>query len=532
MGDRILFGDEIRQKLLSGANKLADAVASTLGPRGQNVILYKRGADPVITKDGVSVARVVELEDDYEQAGVEVLRQAALRTNSTAGDGTTTSTVLARAIMEEANRQVVAGAASIELKRGMDIAVEKIIENLDAAAIPVSSEEDITHIATVSANGDKAIGTLVATAVDAAGKDGAITIEESRSLETSLDVVEGYQFQGGYVSTQFVTDHRRAAVTFSDALVLVTDATLDTIDDMLPVLEVVARDGRPFIVIAEEIEGQLLAALVMNSLRGNMKIAAIKVGSYGEERRNTLSDIALTTGATFISKDSGIRLNKITLAHLGTCKTVEALKVRTTLAGGGGDPAEIEKRTDALKAEVEQLESLAEAERVQKRITQLASGVAIIRVGGATEIEVEEKKHRVEDALEAVRSAQEEGIVPGAGVALIRASRTLELEKLENSDQTLGANVIVTSVFAPLKQILKNANISSDLVINNLLQREDENIGLNVRTGKFENLIEEGVVDPVKVTKAALINAASAAGTLLTTNCAVLRESSGQKTSD
>ena len=531
MSDRILFGDDIRQKLLSGANKLADAVSSTLGPRGQNVILYRRGAEPVITKDGVSVARVVELEDDYEQAGVEVLRQAALKTNSVAGDGTTTSTVLARAIMEEANRQIVAGAASIELKRGIDAAVDKIVENLDDLSTPVSSEEDITHIATVSANGDKSIGTLIASAVDAAGKDGAITIEESRSLETSLDVVEGYQFMGGYVSTQFVTDQRRAAVTYSDALVLVTDATLDNIDDMLPVLEVVARDGRPFVIIAEEIEGQLLAALVMNSMRGNMKIVAIKAGGYGEERRNTLSDIALTTGATFISKDSGIRLNKVTLAHLGTCKSVESFKTRSTLAGGGGNSSDIQGVCDTLRAQIEQTEDIHEAERIQRRLTQLASGVSIIRVGGATEIEVEEKKHRVEDALEAVRSAQEEGIVPGAGVALIRASKSLDLEDLENADQRLGASVVVNSVFAPLKQILDNAGMSSDLVINNLLQTEDDNIGLNVRTGAFENLIESGIIDPVKVTKTALINAASAAGTLLTTNCAVLKEPAGNNDS-
>ena len=532
MSDRILFGDDIRQKLLSGANKLADAVSSTLGPRGQNVILYRRGAEPVITKDGVSVARVVELEDDYEQAGVEVLRQAALKTNTVAGDGTTTSTVLARAIMEEANRQIVAGAASIELKRGMDAAVEKILENLDEMSQPVSSEEDITHIATVSANGDKSIGTLIATAVDAAGKDGAITIEESRSLETSLDVVEGYQFQGGYVSTQFVTDHRRAAVTYSDALVLVTDETLDNIDEMLPVLEVVARDGRPFVIVAEEIEGQLLAALVMNSIRGNMKIVAIKVGSYGEERRNTLSDIALTTGATFVSKDSGLRLSKVNLGHLGTCKTVESFKNRTTLAGGGGNLKEIEKRTSALKGQIEQTESLAEAERIQKRLTQLASGIAIVRVGGATEVEVEEKKHRVEDALEAVRSAQEEGIVPGAGVALVRASEDLDIGELENNDQVLGANVIVNCTFAPMKQILENANISSDLVINNLMHLEEKNMGLNVRTGKFEDLIEAGVIDPVKVTKTALVNAVSAAGTLLTTNCAVLRETQSKNDSE
>jgi len=314
-------------------------------------------------------------------------------------------------------------------------------------------------------------------------------------------------------------------------LVLVTDATLDNIDDMLPVLEVVARDGRPFVIIAEEIEGQLLAALVMNSMRGNMKIVAIKAGGYGEERRNTLSDIALTTGATFISKDSGIRLNKVTLAHLGTCKSVESFKTRSTLAGGGGSSSDIQGVCDTLRAQIEQTEDIHEAERIQRRLTQLASGVSIIRVGGATEIEVEEKKHRVEDALEAVRSAQEEGIVPGAGVALIRASKSLDLEDLENPDQRLGASVVVNSVFAPLKQILDNAGMSSDLVINNLLQTEDDNIGLNVRTGAFENLIESGIIDPVKVTKTALINAASAAGTLLTTNCAVLKEPAGNNDS-
>jgi len=522
--DNILFDDEIRTKLLAGANKLADAVASTLGPRGQNVILYKRGAPPVITKDGVSVARVVELEDNYEQAAVEVIRQAALQTNNHAGDGTTTSTVLARAIMEEAHRQVVAGAASIELKRGIDAAVEKIVENLGEMATPVSSEEQIASIATVSANGDKSIGTLIATAVDAAGKDGAITIEESRSLETSLDVVEGYQFLGGYVSSQFVNDQRRAAVTMTDALVLVTDATLSTIDEMLPLLEVAARDGRPLVIVAEEIEGQLLAALVMNVMRGQMKIVAIKPNHYGEERRNTLNDIALTTGATFISKDSGVRLNKVTLDHLGTCKSVEAFKGRTTLAGGGGDLSAIEERLTILRGEVSSTESLRDAERIQNRITQLASGIAIIRVGGATEIEVEEKRHRVEDALEAVRSAQEEGVVPGGGVALIRASENLELE-LENADQHLGASIVANASFAPIKQILANANISADLVISNLIAQEDKGVGFNVRSGQFEDLVNAGVIDPAKVTKQALINAASAAGTLLTTNCAVLRAS-------
>jgi len=522
--DGILTGTEVRQKLLAGAVKLTDAVSCTLGPRGQNVILYQKGADPVITKDGVTVARVVELEDDYEQAGVEVLRQAALQTNTVAGDGTTTSTVLAKAILEEANRQITAGAIPIEVKRGMDKAVEKIIDKLNEMSKPVSSEEEISHVATVSANGDEVIGKLIASAVAAAGKDGAITIEESRSLETSLDVEEGFQFDSGYVSTQFVTDERKGSVFYKDCLVFVTDSTLDNIDEMLPLLEVAARDGRAFVIIAEEIQGQLLAALIMNRMRGQMKIVAIKAPRYGEERRNILSDIALTTGATFISKDSGVKLSQVKLEHLGGCKTIEIYKHRTTITGGLGDSEKTEERIEALKKEVEEIDSLHAAERAQERITRLASGIAVIRIGGATEIEVTEKRHRVEDALEAVRSAQEDGIVPGGGAALIRASMSIDLEDVDHQDQRIGASVLQTATVAPMKKIIENAGMSPDLIINTLIGIEEEEIGFNAKTGAFENLIETGVIDPVKVTKTALRNAASAAGTLLTTNCAVLRK--------
>jgi chaperonin GroEL len=522
--DHILFGDDIRQKLLNGANKLADAVASTLGPRGQNVILYKRGADPVITKDGVSVARVVELDDDYEQAAVEVLRQAALETEKTSGDGTTTSTVLARAILTAANKHIAAGASSIDVKRGIDLAVSAICERITEMSQPVSSEEEIQHVATVSANGDEAIGTLIASAVDAAGKDGAITIEESRSLETSMDVTEGFQFEGGYVSPQFVTDERRGVVDYRDCLVLVTDEALDNVEEMLPILEVVARDGRPFVIVAEEIEGQLLAALIINRMRNSMKIAAVKASRYGEERRNILEDLALVTGATFISKDSGLRLKDVKLEDLGNAKRIEVGKRQTTVADGQTDYEEMDKKLDLLKSQLEDTETLQEAERTQERITRLSSGVAVIRIGGATEIEVTEKKHRVEDALEAVRSAQQEGIVPGGGTALLRAANNLELEPA-NQDQLLGAQTLVQSCFAPITQILKNADISSDIVVNSLAHDDhDKNTGFNVRTEKFENLIETGVIDPAKTVKCALQNAASAAGTLLTTNCAVLRK--------
>jgi len=522
--DHILFGDQIRQKLLSGANKLADAVASTLGPRGQNAILYRRGTDPVITKDGVTVARVVELEDDYEQAGVEVLRQAALATEKTSGDGTTTSTVLARAILVNANKHIAAGASSTEIKRGIDLAVEELCEKIDEMSQNVSSEEEIRHVATVSANGDLTIGTLIADAVAAAGKDGSITIEESRSVETSLDVVEGFSFEGGFVSPQFITDDRRGIIDYRDVLLLVTDATLDNVDELLPLLEVVARDGRPFLIVAEEIEGQLLAALIINRMRNNMKIAAVKAPLYGEERRHIFEDLATITGATFISKDSGIRLKDVKLAHLGTARRVEIGKNHTTVADGSTNYEELDERTERLALEVEESKVLEEAERTQRRLTRLSSAIAVIRVGGATEIEVIEKKHRVEDALEAVRSAQESGVVPGGGCALLKAAHGVELEP-PTPDQLRGAQALLSACYAPATQILKNAELSSDIVINSLVYDDHPlAVGFNVHTEKFEDLIESGVIDPAKTVKCALQNAASAAGTLLTTNCAVLKK--------
>jgi chaperonin GroEL len=522
--DGILFAEDIRQKLIAGADKLADAVASTLGPRGQNVILYKRGSPPVITKDGVTVARIVELEDDYEQAAVEVLRQAALETERSSGDGTTTSTVLARSIMKTANKHIAAGASSVEVKRGIDLAVEAVCEKISEISQPVSSEEDIRHVATVSANGDVAIGTLIAMAVAAAGKDGAITIEESRSLQTSMDVVEGFQFSGGYVSPQFITDARREVVEYHDALILVTDAALDNVDELLPILEVVARDGRPFVIVAEEIEGQLLAALIINRMRNNMKIAAVKASDYGEARRNILEDLALTTGATFISKDAGTRIKDVKLSDLGSARRIEISKTRTTIADGDTDYEALDQKIEKLKKEVEETESLREAERAQERITRLSSAISVIRVGGATEIEVTEKKHRVEDALEAVRSAQEDGVVPGGGTALLKAIKDIDIQP-ESQDQRSGVQALLESCMSPITQILKNAELSSDIIVNSLMYDNHEpNVGFNVRTESFEDLIQSGVIDPAKTVKCALRNAASAAGTLLTTNCAVLRK--------
>jgi chaperonin GroEL len=522
--DHILFGDDIRHKLLAGANKLADAVASTLGPRGQNAILYRRGAEPVITKDGVTVARVVELEDDYEQAAVEVLRQASLQTEKTSGDGTTTSTVLARAILTGAHKHITAGASSTEIKKGIDLGVAAVVEEIKNQARPISSEEDIRHVATVSANGDENIGALIAEAVAAAGKDGSITIEDGRSVDTSLEVVEGFSFEGGYVSPQFITDDRRGVVEYRDALVLVSDATLDNVEEVLPLLEVVARDGRPLLIVAEEIEGQLLAALIINRMRNNMKIVAVKSPRYGEERRHLLEDLALLSGATFISKDSGIRLKDIKLSHLGSTRRIEVGKYGTTLVGGDTDYEALDKRLEVLKTQVSQTASIRDAETIQKRISSLSSAVAVIKVGGVTEVEMTERKHRVEDALEAVKSAQEEGVVLGGGTALLHAVRKIEVSA-ESPDQVRGVEALATACYAPLTQILKNADISAEIIINSLTYDDHgDGVGFNARTESFEDLFESGVIDPAKTVKCALQNAASAAGTLLTTNCAVLRK--------
>jgi chaperonin GroEL len=527
MTKRIIMGEEARSKLIDGALKLSDAVATTLGPRGQNVILYKRGEMPVITKDGVSVARVVELEDDLENAGAEILRQASVATNDRSGDGTTTASVIAGAILRESRRHIAAGVPPIEIQRGIMSAAKKVDDRLVEMSRPVSSEEEIAHIAKVSANGSDEIGNLVAKAVAAAGKDGAVTIEESRSLETVLDVEEGFQFDGGYVSSQFVTDERRGAVQYEDPLFLITDARLDSIDEVLPLLEVAARDGRPLIIIAEEVEGQLLAALIMNRMRGQMKIAAVKAPMYGEERRNTLEDLALTTGATLISSGSGIRLDQVKLEHLGGAKSIEILKNHTTIAAGRGDVDSVDKRIELLRAQIQQTESLHEAARIQDRVTRLASGISIIKVGGATEVEVTEKKHRVEDALEAVRSAQEEGVVAGGGIALLRCLVGLNYTT-SNPYELAGAQILVKACESPFRKILDNAGVSADVIFEKLAtvfqQNPDSSIGYSVLENKFQDMFKIGVIDPVKVTRSALANAASSAGVLLTTNCAVIRK--------
>ena len=510
----------LQEKILKGVDVLADNVASTLGPRGRNVILHKKGSNPIITKDGVTISKFVDFEDPFENAGAQIIKQVAAKTADECGDGTTTSTVLARAVLREAQKYIVAGSSPVEIKRGMDKAVSAIVGRLEEMSNPISSVEDIEHIATISANGDKLIGKLIANAVDAAGKDGSITIEDARSVETSLDLVEGFRFDSGYVSPQFITDERRQAVKYDDPLILVTDYEIDSVEEILPVLEVVARENRPLVIVCENVEGQALAALIMNALRGTMKVAAIKAPRYGEERRSILKDLAVSVGAKFISRESRVELKQVRLVDLGTAKTVDVVKNFTTIIGGQGDHSEVEKRIENLKVELEHTDALYECERIQERITRLASGVAVVRVGGATEVEMVERKHRVEDALEAVKSAQQEGIVPGGGVALARASYNLSVD-LDNEDQEIGKKIVCEAVKAPIKQMSINAGESPDLVLSKVEGLEGNN-GWDFSSGEIVDMVETGIIDPAKVTKTALQNAVSAASTLITTNYAIV----------
>mgnify|MGYP003649936606 CR=1 FL=1 len=513
----------LQQKIMNGVNILADNVGSTLGPRGRNVLLQEKGKAPFVTKDGVTVAHFVALKDPIENAAVQVARQAAIETNEIAGDGTTTSTILARAILQESQKHIAAGVAPIELQRGIANTVKEIVNKLSEMSIPVTSLEDIKHIATISANNDSAIGDLVSMAVDKVGQDGSVTIEESRSLETSIDIEEGFKVPAGVAASAFVTDERRSIMYHDDPLVLVTDYKIDAVEPILPILEMIAREGRPLIIVAEEIEGQALAALIMNAMRGTLKIAAIKAPFYGNERRDTLSDLAVSIGATFITRESDTKLNEVQLKHLGTAKSVEGNKYVTTFVGGNANFEEIEKRVDSLKSDIKNCEDLQAAELMQGRIVRLVSGVAVIKVGGATQVEMTEKKHRVEDALEAVRSAQEEGIVPGGGTALLRASQSLAVgSDNPHSDQAYGVTTVVRACQAPITQMALNAGLSPDIIIDKVISSPD-NMGWDFRNNCLTNMIKGGIIDPVKVTKTALQNAASCAGTLITTNYGIIQ---------
>ncbi len=517
-------GLSLNSKILTGVNKLADAVSCTLGPKGRNVVIQSKGKNPVITKDGVTVANAVVLEDAFENVGAQVLKQASAVTATEAGDGTTTATVLARAIVNQAQKYIIAGASPTDLKRGMESAAAKIVSKIKEVSKPVTTLEDVENIATISANGDNKIGKLIATAVDKVGKDGAVTIEEGKALDTVLDIVEGFQFDSGFVSPQFITDERRGAVRYENALVMVTDHSLSSVDEMLPILEIAARENKPFIIVADNVEGQLLAALILNTLRGSMRVAAIKAPRYGEERRNILKDLALSVGATFVSRESGMLINEMKRQHLGTAKTVESLKSWTTVVGGGGNYDEVDKRIESLKTEISATSDMRECERIQERITRLASGIAIIRVGGLTEVDMVERKHRIEDALEAVKSAQMEGILPGGGTALLKLSRNLDKEiSVENQDERFGVEIIMKACEEPIRKLADNSGLKADVILHDLSSNfEDFWDGMNFATGHYSDMNEVGIIDPAKVTRCALQNAVSAASTLLTTSHAII----------
>ena len=522
---KCVFNDRqsLNQKVLDGVNKLADNVAATLGPKGRNVILQEKGKDPFITKDGVTVSVFVHLDDVFENAAAQILKQAASETNTATGDGTTTATVLAREIFSQAQKYLTAGASPIELKRGIDLAVEALVNELQSTAQHIETLDDVESIATISANNDRTIGKLIMTAVDKAGKDGSITIEDAKSVETSLDVIEGFRVEAGYAASAFVTDERRGACHYDSPLLLVTDNRIESVDQILPALEIISRDGRPLIIVAEEIEGQALAALIMNTVRGTMKIAAVKAPFYGERRRNILADLALSTGSEFISTDGTVSLKDIKLQHFGQCRSVNITKTNTTVIGGKGNFDEIDRRIELLKTELMQTDDILECDKIQERITKLASGVAVIRVGAPTEVEMIEKKHRIEDALEAVKSAQQEGVVPGGGVALVRASRKLITLRAENEDQMFGIEIVREAIKAPLRQMAFNCGLSADLILAQVESAEG-NYGYNFRTDEMVDMLEEGIIDPVKVTRVALQNAVSVASTLITTSNAIIKE--------
>ena len=515
-------GQTLNQKILEGVDILADNVATTLGPRGRNVAFYhKEQNTPVITKDGVTIAKFIELEDPFQNLGAQVIKQAAEETVNSAGDGTTTATVLSRAILKEAQKYMTAGVSPVELKRGMDKAVEVITERLTEMSRPIQTVEDIRHIATISANNDRSIGQLIATAIDKAGKDGSVLVEEARSMNTSLDLIEGFRFDSGYASNTFITDARNAVVNYDNPLILITDEKVEHVDQIMKVLEIAARDSRALVIISNDVEGQALAALIANAVRGTMKVCAIKAPRYGEERRNILKDLCTSVGATFISRENSLTLRDVSLGHFGQCKNINVSKTLTTVVGGKGNDQKIDETIETIKAQIRQTDDLSECERLQERITRLASGVAVIRVGAQTEVEMIEKRHRIDDALEAVRSAQQEGIVPGGGIALIRSVQNLFVET-DNEEQSLGAQVILKACEVPLRQMAINAGESPDLIINNVKEQTESETGYDFLNRELVNTYEKGIIDPCKVTKCALKNATSAAGTLLTTSHAIV----------
>ncbi len=517
----VKFSSEAREKMLRGVDILANAVKVTLGPKGRNVVLEKSFGAPRITKDGVSVAKEIELEDKFENMGAQMVREVASKTNDLAGDGTTTATVLAQAIVREGAKAVAAGMNPMDLKRGIDLAVDAVVTELKGRARKVTRNDEIAQVGTISANGDAEIGRYLAQAMEKVGNDGVITVEEAKSLETELQVVEGMQFDRGYSSPYFVTNPEKMLCELEDPYILIHEKKLSGLQAMLPVLEGVVKTGKPLLIIAEEVEGEALATLVVNKLRGGLKLAAVKAPGFGDRRKAMLEDIAILTGGTMISEDLGVKLENVTLQMLGRAKKVSIDKENTTIVQGAGSKTDIQARVQQIKAQIEETTSDYDREKLQERLAKLAGGVAVIRVGGATEVEVKERKDRVDDALHATRAAVEEGILPGGGVALLRALKALDKVKPANDDQKHGVDVIRRALQVPAKQIAINAGEDGSLIVGKLLEKDDYNWGFNAATGEYQDLVAAGVIDPAKVVRTALQDAASVAALLITTEALV-----------
>jgi len=517
----VKFSRDARERILKGVDILADAVKVTLGPKGRNVVIDKSFGAPRITKDGVTVAKEIELKDKFENMGAQMLREVASKANDAAGDGTTTATVLAQAIVREGMTSVAAGMNPMDLKRGIDIAVGKVVEDLKGRSTPVTGSSEIAQVGIISANGDKEVGEKIAEAMEKVGKEGVITVEEAKGLEFELDVVEGMQFDRGYLSPYFVTNPEKMVAELENPYILIHEKKLSSLQAMLPILEAVVQSGRPLLIIAEDIEGEALATLVVNKLRGGLKIAAVKAPGFGDRRKAMLGDIATLTSGEMISEDLGIKLESVTLSMLGEAKKVTIDKDNTTIVDGAGSATEIKARVEQIRAQIEVTTSDYDREKLQERLAKLAGGVAVIKVGGATEIEVKERKDRVDDALHATRAAVEEGIVPGGGTALLYATKVLDGLKGANDDQTKGIDIVRKAIQAPLRQIAENAGHDGAVVAGNLLREGDQNQGFNAATDTYENLKAAGVIDPTKVVRTALQDAASVSGLLITTEAAI-----------
>ena len=517
----VKFGVDARDKMLRGVDILANAVRVTLGPKGRNVVLDKSYGAPRITKDGVTVAKEIELEDKFENMGAQMVREVASKSSDFAGDGTTTATVLAQAIVKEGSKAVAAGMNPMDLKRGIDLAVEAVVEDLKKNSKKVTSNEEIAHVGTIAANGDIEIGKFLADAMKKVGNEGVITVEEAKSLETELEVVEGMQFDRGYISPYFITNADKMRVEMDDVYILIYEKKLSGLQELLPLLEAVVQTSKPLVIIAEDVEGEALATLVVNKLRGGLKVAAVKAPGFGDRRKAMLEDIAILTGAQAISEDLGIKLDKVSVNMLGRAKKVVIEKENTTIVNGAGKKTDIEARISQIKAQIEETTSDYDQEKLQERLAKLAGGVAVIRVGGASEVEVKERKDRVDDAMHATRAAVEEGILPGGGVALLRASEVLKKVRTQNDDQKTGVEIVRKALSWPARQIAVNSGEDGSIIVGKILEKDQYAYGFDAQNGEYVNLVTKGIIDPTKVVRAALQNAASIAGLLITTEAMV-----------